>query len=51
MIFYVLNAFIRLFTELFCANPQLKSSETYSYTFGVLWYLNSVAQQDVTGLK
>jgi len=29
MVFYVLKAFNFLLTELFCANPQLKSSEKY----------------------
>jgi len=51
MTFYVLNAFILLFTGFFYASPQPETSEMYSKTFEVLQYLNSVAQQNVGGLE
>jgi hypothetical protein len=47
MVFYVLNGFNFLLTELFCANPQLKSSEMYTNTFAALQDLNSMAQKNV----
>jgi hypothetical protein len=47
MAFYVLKAFNFLLTELFCANPQLKSSEMYTNTLALWQNFNSVAQKNV----